>query len=319
MSDVPPEVGYGKVVGRFVSYIADTTDQDDVPNEIPLTGTVTLTPLTVITRWPTTVPPRQAINQQVVAQVIDGDLCGPQGTPGVWVLATDQPSGQPNLVQWRASFKLTNVLRQPEDVTFNVPTNGSVDLAMVFGVDAQLPVVTVVSHEDATNAAASADDAAASVVTAQASATAAQNSATAASTSATNAANSATGAGTSATDAAASATSATASKNAAATSATNAQNSATTAAGSVTAAQNSASAASTSATNAANSATGAGTSATNAANSATGAGTSATNAANSASAAATSASSVPKWWQGTQAQYDAIPVKDPQTLYVITP
>ena len=38
----------------------------------------------------------------------------------------------------------------------------------------------------------------------------------------------------------------------------------------------------------------------------------------SATDAAASAAAVPRWWQGTQAQYDAIPVKDPETLYIIT-
>jgi hypothetical protein len=80
----------------------------------------------------------------------------------------------------------------------------------------------------------------------------------------------------------------------------------------------SATAAATSAGAAATSAGAAATSAGAAATSASSAATSASSAATSASSAATAAAAVPAWWAGTQVAYDALPVKDPATLYVIT-
>jgi hypothetical protein len=112
--DVPPEVTYGQVVGRFVRFIADTADVGTVPDEVPLTGTVTLTPLTRFIRFPTTTPPRLAVAEVVVCQVIAGELCPPDGGgPGVFVIATDQPAGSPDTCQWQATFSFDGMLTQP--------------------------------------------------------------------------------------------------------------------------------------------------------------------------------------------------------------
>lgn len=97
---------------------------------------------------------------------------------------------------------------------------------------------------------------------------------------------------------------------AAAGSAADANTSADAAAASVTAAAAQAAAAAASATAAAGSATAAGTSATSADGSAT-------SAAGSATSAAASLAAMPPWWFGTQVAYDAIPVKDPATMYFI--
>lgn len=159
-ADVPSVVKYGKVIGHFVSYLADSADAGEVPDEKPLGGSVTLTPLTVITRWPTTTPPRIAIAQKVVCRVIQGDLCPPDSNvPGITVVATDQPDGEPSTIQWKATYALTDVSTQPNDITFNVPANGVVDLALITSIPPEPPTVVVVSHEDALAAAASADEA----------------------------------------------------------------------------------------------------------------------------------------------------------------
>lgn len=162
-ADVPSQVAYGTVIGHFVSYLADTMDAGSIPDELPLAGTIALTPLTAITRWPTTVPPRLAFAQKVIGHLVNGDLCPPDSDiPGITVVATDQPEAQPNVIQWKATFTLTGVSPQPTDVIFNVPTNGTVDLALVASVPAAPPTIVVVSHDDAIAAAASADAAEAS-------------------------------------------------------------------------------------------------------------------------------------------------------------
>src|SRR3954469_1792707 len=113
MTDVPPQVAYGAIVGRFVSFLIDSSDPGNVPDEKALNGTVNLEPLTKISRWPTTAPPRLAIAQPALCKVIDGDLCPPDAlnnsAPGVYVIATDQPDGQPTSIQWRATFNFDGV------------------------------------------------------------------------------------------------------------------------------------------------------------------------------------------------------------------
>jgi hypothetical protein len=263
--DVPTEIGYGKVVGRFVKFTADTLDVGDTPNEVPLFGSVLITPITQIMRWPTVAPPRLAVASSADCPVVDGDLYPPgsggEGQPGVFLVATDQPEAQPTLIQWRATFRLAGVSTQPLPVVFNVPTGGVVDLAMLISVPPEPPAIIVVSAETAAEAAASAASAAVDAAAADADRVAAEAAASAADASKTAASGSATAASGSATAAAGSATAALSAKTGAETAQTGAQaaktgaeTAQTAAAGSATAAAGSATAASGSATAASNSA-----------------------------------------------------------------
>ena len=181
MADIPSVVKYGKVTGYFTGYAADGSDAGEVPDEIPLTGSVTLEPLVRVTRWPTATPKRMAIAQTIEARVIAGVLCSPAGEPGVFLIATDQPAGQPSLIQWRATFKLNNVPQQPFPVVFNVPewnpadTSTAVDLAMVASVTPEPPVIAVVTQADSEAAAAAAAAAQAAAADAEAAAAGAAN------------------------------------------------------------------------------------------------------------------------------------------------
>src|SRR5580765_6557005 len=129
MPDVPPEVLYGQVIGHFVKYIADTSDVANVPDEVPLTGKVTLSPLTPVMRWPTTSPPRMAVPDNVLCTLVGGDLTAPGGSGSVFVIASQQPDAEPTLCQWRATFAFDNVPAQPAQVVFEVPAGGVVDLS----------------------------------------------------------------------------------------------------------------------------------------------------------------------------------------------
>lgn len=163
MADVPSQVNFGEVVGRFVQFLGDSEDPEQKPDELPLTGTVILSPLTTIIRFGSTDPPRLAFPRPVVCRVIDGDLYPPSGTtPGVWVIATDQPSGAPTKCQWQAIFSLNETQVQPSPVIFNVPAGGTVDLSVIAPVPAEQPSVNIVSHEDAVAARQAADEAAVS-------------------------------------------------------------------------------------------------------------------------------------------------------------
>lgn len=180
MPDVPDVVQYGKVTGRFVSFRADSSDAGDAPDEVPLTGKVTLTPTVPYMRWRHTTPPRLSAIEPIVCQIVDGNLKAPDGTGDVYVVATDQPDADPNIVQWRASFRFDGSTSQPGDTTFNVPANGEVDLAVVIPAEEQPGVVVVVSAEYRDQAEAAADAAEASALSAANSATTAESAAQAA-------------------------------------------------------------------------------------------------------------------------------------------
>lgn len=164
MVNVPDVVQYGRVQAHLVAFIADTHDGDVVPDEVPLTGTVVLTPTVGVVRFPTTVPPRTAVVQTLRCPVIGGDLYPPgtplegplPDTPGVVVVASDQPAGLPDTVQWTATFKLRGTRVRPGSVTFNVPTNGVVDLTTVLPSTPAPGTVVVVSTEDRERAEAAA-------------------------------------------------------------------------------------------------------------------------------------------------------------------
>lgn len=161
MPDVPAQVLYGQVVGHFVKFIADTGDVGNVPDEVPLTGKVTLAPLTTVMRWATTTPPRLAVPDTIVCDVLGGDLAAPGGG-SVYVIASQQPDAEPTLCQWKATFAFDGVKTQPVPVTFEVPSNGVVDLSQAIGLPPEPPVITVVSTESEAAAANSASASAAS-------------------------------------------------------------------------------------------------------------------------------------------------------------
>ena len=165
MAAVPSEVNYGRITAHFVAFLADLEDDDLIPDEIPLNGTVILTPTVGILKFPNTVPPRTAVIQTVRCPLIDGHLY-PPGTPlggpfppvpGVIVVASDQPAGLPTTVQWTATFELVGARVQPRPITFNVPANGVVDLTTVMPATPTPGTVVVVSTESAERAEAAAE------------------------------------------------------------------------------------------------------------------------------------------------------------------
>ncbi len=252
-TDVPDVVTYGQIVGHFVSFLADSADAGNVPDERTLSGKAILQPLVTFTQWPTATPPRMAVVERLECPIVNGDLCAPGSTtPGVFVVATAQPAGQPSTIQWQASLVFDGVATQPAPVIFDVPAGGVVDLSVVVPTTPQPPIVVVVSHEDRVAAEQAAADAAAS------------------------AADAAT-AGADAGAAAGADAGATAGASAGAT---------------------------------------AGTTAGTTAGQSAGASAGATAGHDAATAVIASA---PKWWQGTQAQFDALPAKDATTLYLVTP
>jgi len=159
MSDAPDPVRYGRVTGKFVQFLADSPDEGNRPDELPLVGTVRLEPLVSVVRWPTASPPRTAVVSPVQCPIIGGILY-PPGTSwgelpdvdGVFVIATDQPDAQPATVQWQAVFSFQGVTARPPNVVFEVPAGGVVDLSTVIPANPAPGVVNVVTTQVAERA-----------------------------------------------------------------------------------------------------------------------------------------------------------------------
>ena len=173
--NVPEGVAYGTVHGEFMSFAADmagtAAGPDGVPDKIPMEGYVVLTPQVETVRWPSLVPPITAVIQDVRCPLIEGKLYPPgtapeyaaSVTPGVVLVATEQPEALPSTVQYTLTFDLKGIKRQPNPVTFEVPSGGVVDLTTVIPatpVPGTVVVVSSVDRERAEDAASAAEAAA---------------------------------------------------------------------------------------------------------------------------------------------------------------
>ena len=190
--NVPEGVAYGTVHGEFMSFAADragtAAGPDGVPDKIPMEGYVVLTPQVETVRWPSLVPPITAVIQDVRCPLIEGKLYPPgttpesaaSVTPGVVLVATEQPEALPSTVQYTLTFDLKGIKRQPNPVTFEVPSGGVVDLTTVIPATPVPGTVVVVSAVERERAEAAAEQAEGFSDAAQGHASAAQGYATAA-------------------------------------------------------------------------------------------------------------------------------------------
>lgn len=136
MSDVvslPAGIGYGTVRWTAVQMVIDSiADVNDVPDVIPMTGSVTFAPS--ISRLETTsgaTPVTLFLRPIVGTLYSDGTLRDPQGTLGVRLLATDStqldaPAGS---WTWTARFALNGGAM--DSVEFTLAAGSVVDLTSV--------------------------------------------------------------------------------------------------------------------------------------------------------------------------------------------
>lgn len=277
---------WGTVTGNFGALNADSNDAGQAPDLEPVSGTVTLTPRLPLVKILDLTTPIIAINKTVTCQIINGVLVGPDGTPGVRVVATDSPGIEPFPLQWDVRININGASVQPAPMTVDIPGGTTVNLAIIVPASPAVPVVTVVSEQTKIDAMAARNEAQAAATTATTANTSAQAAKTAAETARNNANTANTNAQAANTAAQSAKTGAETAASAAETSRLGSVSSASAAATALTAANTAKTAAETARTQAQTSATNASNSATAAASSATAASTSATNAANSAASAA---------------------------------
>lgn len=178
MADIPSEVAYGTVRWRPVAFTADSTDAGTIPDQIPLTGSVTIRPLVGRTRYPTLATPITAFLRTAICPIVNGWLCGPGATtPDVSMVSSFQVSADIHTVQYEATFNLDDLARadQPPALVFTIPAGGVIDLTTVLPQTPTPPITYVVddtirvaAEAAAAAAASSAASAAASVASIQA-------------------------------------------------------------------------------------------------------------------------------------------------------
>ena len=164
LANVPEGIVWGRVTAYVTSFVADggTALPDGTPDAIPLNGTVMLTPTVGVMAFPTLTPPQQAAIQSLACPVIGGVLYAPGTTtenvgdrdPGVILVASEQPLGLPDRVQYKVTWALEGAQVTP--VTIDVPSQGTVDLATVIPATPGPGTVVVVSTVDRERAEAAA-------------------------------------------------------------------------------------------------------------------------------------------------------------------
>ena len=171
LANVPEGIVWGRVTAYVTSFVADggTALPDGTPDAIPLNGTVTFTPTVGVMAFPTLTPPQQAAIQSLQCPIIGGVLYAPGTTPenvgdrdpGVILVASEQPLGLPDRVQYKVTWALEGAQVAP--VTIDVPSQATVDLATVIPATpgpGKVVVVSTVDRERAEDAASAAEAAA---------------------------------------------------------------------------------------------------------------------------------------------------------------
>lgn len=146
VNDLPSNVSYGTVVGRFLLAYSDGVDSDQFPDGVPAKGTVLFTPSAPYVKDPTavvgtTLTPVTILPATIECQLdSDGYLLGSDGARGVRLVATDDPDLNPTDWTWRVDYRLTDqdgtLTRGIPTHHIELPTNTTVDLTIAAPVPA---------------------------------------------------------------------------------------------------------------------------------------------------------------------------------------
>lgn len=127
-------LSYGIVIGQFVTAVTDGPDADTLPENVPATGTVSFAPSAgVILDYSVTPNPSAIIKTNIVCTLDnEGYLVGTDGTRGVSLIATDNPTLQPVGWVWNVTYDLRSAdgkpLRTLSQQSVAVPAGANVDL-----------------------------------------------------------------------------------------------------------------------------------------------------------------------------------------------
>lgn len=158
--ELPSNVGFGVVVGRFLQMIADGNDVDQNPETEPMQGSVFFTPSTSVLINRTALPVPVTLGSTPIEAKIDfeGYLTDMVGRRGVTLVATNDPDNNPTNWTYTVSFKLT--AGSLPSFSIAVPMGATVDLSTALPV----PSSPGIGIPQAIAAAAAAEAAAARAV-----------------------------------------------------------------------------------------------------------------------------------------------------------
>jgi hypothetical protein len=134
MADIPSNLSYGTVTGRFLLAYADSNDSGLNPDAVPAQGTVYFTPSPNYIKDPSATPAPVTILPASIECQLDseGYVVGYGTDRGVRLLATDDPQGNPVDWTWSVNFRLTDASGTPvrtiPDFSFELPAGTTVDL-----------------------------------------------------------------------------------------------------------------------------------------------------------------------------------------------
>lgn len=170
---LPANVGYGKVEGRFLRAIADSSDPGPEPDGEPVPGLKVKFSASVARAKNASAVPPVTIELPPVTVTCDEDgfIVDEQGNPGVYLVASEDPDLNPTGWTYSATIEATNV--KPYTFSFPLPVDAVVDLATVIPVPADpgaeladwiaVVATTEEARDDALAAASDAEAAAAGV------------------------------------------------------------------------------------------------------------------------------------------------------------
>jgi hypothetical protein len=135
MANIPSNLSYGTVTGRFIVAYQDSDDSGSEPDAIPAAGSIFFTASPTLIKNALAEPAPVSILPAVVEATLDseGYLCGYGTTRGIILVATDDPQGNPVDWTWRVDFRLTDQTGTPLSVapfSFELPSDTTVDLTV---------------------------------------------------------------------------------------------------------------------------------------------------------------------------------------------
>lgn len=131
--NIPSNMSYGTVTGRFILAYADGGDTGQEPDAIPAAGSIFFAPSAKVIKNVSASPaPVTVLPATVQGDLdVDGYLIGPDGERGINLVATDDPDGNPVDWTWAVTFQLTDADGTPVPVpgfSFELPSGQTVDL-----------------------------------------------------------------------------------------------------------------------------------------------------------------------------------------------
>lgn len=133
---LPDGVAYGRVSWRAVSAVADGTDDDDLPDAVPVAGKVTFTPSARVLLATGATPPITVFSTSVTYELDStGVLRDSSGRDSITLLATDSPGLNPTGWTWTAEYLLNGGAARGS-FAFELPAGTQIDLTTVAPVGA---------------------------------------------------------------------------------------------------------------------------------------------------------------------------------------